>query len=141
MKEYERPIPVPDELTAGFWSAAREHRLVFQRCQHCQTYAHPPVLFCKGCGELDDPFFKFEQISGSGKIVNWTVMHDAMVRGFEPPWVNILVEFPEQRHLFYVAILEDGNVPDLKIGANVEVVFHDINEQMSLPCFRLQKAE
>jgi len=137
MTAYERPIPVPDEITAGFWTAARQHRLVFQRCQHCKSYAHPPVLFCKHCGNLDNPSFEFEQISGKGKIVNWTVMHDAMVSGFKPPWTNVLVEFPEQAQLYFVGILDEAKPADLKIGAAVEVVFHDINEEISLPCFRL----
>lgn len=137
MQEYERPIPVPDDMTKGFWAAARQHCLAFQRCQHCQTYAHPPTLFCKGCSELDSPSFEFEPVSGRGRIVNWTVMHDSMVKGFVAPWVNILVEFPEQPNLFYASILEDGVSSDLRIGAEVEVVFHDINDEISLPCFKL----
>jgi uncharacterized OB-fold protein len=137
MNEYDRPIPVPDELTMEFWAAAREHRLAFQRCKHCQTYAHPPVLFCKGCGELENPSFEFVPVSGRARIVNWTVMHDSMVKGFKPPWVIVLVEFPEQRHLFYVSILEDTDSPKLKIGADVEVIFRDISEEMSLPCCKL----
>lgn len=137
MIEYSRPIPVPDDMTEGFWSAARNHQLAFQRCQHCQTYTHPPVLFCKNCCELDNPEFKFEPVSGLGRIVNWTVMHDAMVKGFVAPWVNVLVEFPEQRHLFYASILEDSISADIKIGARVQVVFNDINDDISLPCFKL----
>jgi uncharacterized OB-fold protein len=137
VEEYARPIPVPDEITIGFWQAARHHRLAFQRCEHCGNFAHPPVQFCRNCAELDDPKFEFVPISGKGSIVNWTVMHDAMVVGFEPPWVNVLVEFPEQKHLFFVAILQDGVVPGLRIGAGVEVIFTDISEDISLPCFRL----
>jgi len=138
MSEYLRPIPVPDENTERFWAAAREHKLSFQQCQHCLHFAHPPVLFCNHCNELDSPSFEFAPVGGIGTIVNWTVMHDAMVVGFDPPWVNVMVEFPEQLNFFYVAILEDGPVPELRIGAEVEVVFTDINDEISLPCFRLR---
>jgi uncharacterized OB-fold protein len=111
--------------------------MAFQRCKYCQTYAHPPVLFCKGCGELENPSFEFVPVSGRARIVNWTVMRDSMVKGFEPPWVIVLVEFPEQRHLFYVSILEGTDLSNLKIGADVEVVFRDISEEISLPCCKL----
>jgi len=137
MKEYERPIPVPDESTKGFWAAAREHRMAFQRCKHCLTYAHPPVLFCKSCGELEHPSFEFAAVAGRAQIVNWTVMHDSMVKGFDPPWVIVLLEFPEQRHLFYVSILEGEDTSRLKIGAAVEMTFRDINAEISLPCCKL----
>ena len=30
-----RPLPAPDELTRPYWEAAREHRLVVQRCAGC----------------------------------------------------------------------------------------------------------
>jgi len=140
-EKYGRPVPVPDEATAEFWAQAREHRLVFQRCQHCGTYAHPPVLFCQSCHNLDEPSFKFEQSNGLGKVVNWTVTHDPMVLGFEPPWVNVLVEMAEQPHLLFAAILEDGPSPQLKIGAPVEVVFRDVTADVSLPYFRLARGQ
>jgi uncharacterized OB-fold protein len=139
MSSYEKPLPVPDETTGEFWAQARKHRLVFQRCQHCGTYAHPPVDFCSACHNLTDPSFRFEEVGTRGRIVNWTVMHDKMVRGFEDddPWVNVLVELDEQERLLFMATLEDGRVPGLVVGAPVEVAFRDVTDTVSLPCFRL----
>jgi hypothetical protein len=66
-------------------------------------------------------------------------MRDVMVKGFEQdqPWVNVLVEMDEQRSLCFVATLEDGLSPDLKLGATVEVVFKDVTPNISLPYFKL----
>ena len=33
-----RPLPEETPLTAPFWQAAREHRLVIQRCTACADY-------------------------------------------------------------------------------------------------------
>lgn len=139
MTNYTKPIPVPDDDTRGFWEAARKHDFAFQRCQHCGTYAHPPVAFCDHCHNVADPSFAFEAVSGRGKVVNWTVMYDAMVSGFENdvPWVHALVSIDEQPSLTFAATIEDGVSDRLRIGAPVEVVFRDVTDSISIPYFRL----
>lgn len=139
MGEYAKPIPVPDEETAPFWAAARRHELVFQRCDHCGNYAHPPVRFCCHCHNLAEPSFDFAPISPRGKVLNWTVMCDAMVQGFadEVPWVHVLVSFDDQPNLNFAATLVDGVCDNLKLGAPVEVIFRDVTNGVTLPLFRL----
>lgn len=136
--EYGRPIPVPDEATAGFWEAARRHELAFQRCQHCGRFAHLPVAFCRGCHNLERPSFAFERVSGRGKVVNWTVIHDHMVAGFagEPPLVHVLVAMDEQDDLMFPATLI-GDADGLRLGAPVVTVFRDVTDGVTLPYFQL----
>src|SRR5207302_5168536 len=45
-----RPVPLPDEITAGFWDSIRSHRLSLQRCATCSRFNHPPILSCRACG-------------------------------------------------------------------------------------------
>lgn len=137
-KEYNRPIPVPDESTAGFWEAVARHEMAFQRCQHCGRFAHLPVAFCKGCHNLDQPSFAFEPVSGRGRVVNWTVIHDHMVAGFagEAPLVHVLVAMEEQDDLLFPATLI-GNTEGLRLGAPVEVVFREVTDGVTLPYFQL----
>ncbi|MEW1863293.1 OB-fold domain-containing protein [Streptomyces sp. NPDC088194] len=139
MTEYAKPVPVPDEDTAPFWEAARRHELAFQRCDHCGTYAHPPVRFCRGCHDVTEPSFGFATITPRGRIVNWTVIHDAMVQGFagDAPWVHALVSFDDQPGLTFAATLIDGVGDGLKLGAAVEVVFKDVSRDVTLPLFKL----
>jgi hypothetical protein len=30
--EYNKPLPTPSAVSRPFWDAAKEHRLLFQRC-------------------------------------------------------------------------------------------------------------
>ena len=137
-QKYDRPVPVPDEMTAGFWEAVRRHELSFQRCQHCGTYAHPPVSFCLGCHNLARPEFSFEKVSGRGTIVNWTVITDQMVSGFigADPIVHVLVRMDEQEDLLFPATLI-GSTVGLVLGAPVETVIRDVAPGVSLPYFQL----
>ena len=137
-QEYDRPIPVPDESTAGFWEAVARHEMAFQRCQHCGRFAHLPVAFCKGCHNLDQPSFAFERVTGRGRIINWTVIHDHMVAGFtgEAPLVHVLVAMQEQDDLLFPATLI-GDTEGLRLGAPVEVVFREVTDGVTLPYFQL----
>jgi uncharacterized OB-fold protein len=136
---YNKPLPEVDESTAEFWRAAKQRILKFQRCQHCGSFAHPPVAFCTSCHTVKDPTFTFESVSGLGRIVSWTVHRSPMVSGFEndPPWTNVIVELDEQTGLYFLATLEDGEVPGLNINARVVVTFHDVTDEVTLPFFRL----
>lgn len=137
-QKYDRPVPVPDEMTAGFWEAVSRHELAFQRCTHCGTYAHPPVSFCMGCHNLDRQAFSFEKVSGRGTIVNWTVITDQMVSGFldSDPIVHVLVRLEEQEDLLFPATLI-GDTSGLALGAPVETVIRDVAPGVSLPYFHL----
>jgi uncharacterized OB-fold protein len=137
-KDYDRPIPVPDEATAPFWEAVAKHEMAFQRCQHCGRFAHLPVAFCRGCHNLDQPSFAFERVSGRGRVVNWTVIHDHMVAGFAgaDPLVHVLVAMEEQDDLLFPATLI-GNTEGLRLNAPVEVVFRDVTDGVTLPYFQL----
>ena len=139
MTDYAKPVPVPDEVTRPFWEAARSHQLHFQRCTHCGTYAHPPTTFCHTCHDVTDPAFEFAPITPRARIVNWTVMYDAMVAGFaeQGPWVHALVAFDDQPDLTFTATLLDGVSDRLELGAPVEVVFDDVTDDVTLPMLRL----
>jgi len=100
----EKPVPVADELSQPIWDAAREHRLVVQRCAECGYYNHPPRPACDRCSAER---LEFAPVSGRGTIFTFTVMHQPSVAGFEDevPYVNIVVELEEQPMLFMVANL------------------------------------
>jgi hypothetical protein len=45
-----KPVPVPDDLSAGYWAAAARGVLALPRCRACRRYAFPPRNVCP---ELD----------------------------------------------------------------------------------------
>ncbi len=135
---YAKPIPVPDERSAPFWSAARRHRLAIQRCQSCRAYAHPPEIVCPRCQHVE---FAFEEVSGRGRVKAWTIMRQPFAPGFgeEVPFVNAIVELEEQPWLNIMATLVDGADARIAYDDPVQVVFEDVTPEVTLPKFRLAR--
>jgi uncharacterized OB-fold protein len=132
----QKPVPVADELSRPFWEAAREHRLVVQRCGECGYHNHPPRSFCDACLSQQ---LAFVRVSGSGTIFTFTVMHQRDVAGFEQeaPFVSIVVELAEQPQLLMVANIATAEREKVRIGAPVEAWFEDRGNGVVIPQFRL----
>jgi hypothetical protein len=130
---FEKAVPAADELSRPFWDAARERRLVIQRCGLCGYYNHPPRRFCDACLAQD---LRFEPISGRGTIYTFTVMHQRDVED-DAPFVNIVVELAEQPQLLMVPNLPIADRDKVRIGAAVEVDFEDRGDGVVVPQFRL----
>ena len=130
-----RPLPVADDLSQPFWEAAKQHRLVVQRCRECGYFNHPPRPACDACQSQQ---LQFEPVSGQGTIYSFTVMHQPNVAGFEDqiPYINILVELEEQPLLFMVSNLPASDLDKIKIGGQVEVYFEEVDPDTTLPQFR-----
>jgi uncharacterized OB-fold protein len=132
----KKPVPVADELTTPFWQAAKERRLLIQRCGACGYYNHPPRPFCDACSAQD---LRFEPVSGRGTVYTFTVMHQRDVAGFqdEAPFINLVVELAEQPKLLMVSNLPLAQRPRVTIGAPVEVDFEDRGDGLVVPQFRI----
>jgi uncharacterized protein len=132
----KKPAPVPDEFSRPFWGAAKERRLVIQRCDACGYYNHPPRRFCDACLGQD---LRFEPVSGRGAVYTFTVMHQRDVVGFEDdgPFINIVVELIEQPRLLMVSNLPITDRAKVTIGADVEVDFEDRGDGIIVPQFRI----
>lgn len=130
-----RPLPVADDLSQPFWEAAKQQRLVVQRCRECGYFNHPPRPACDACQSQQ---LQFEPVSGRGTIYSFTVMHQPNIAGFEDqiPYINILVELEEQPLLFMVSNLPASDLDKIKIGGQVEVYFEEVDPDTTLPQFR-----
>jgi uncharacterized OB-fold protein len=131
-----KPIPGPDDLTLPFWEAAKERRLVVQRCRTCNYYNHPPRTVCDACLSQQ---LQFEPVSGRGRIQTFTVMHQRDVPGFESeaPFINIVVELDEQPMLLMVSNLPIAERERVRIGSPVAVEFEDRGNGVILPQFKV----
>ncbi len=133
-----RPVPVPDESSAPFWSAAAEHVLTVARCGRCGQLTMPPDVVCPHC-RSSDPGFEFTPVSGRGIVRSWTVVRQALLPGFEDdlPFVLVDVELVEQKDLRLIGRLLDGVGVDLHFGDAVAVAFEDLAPGVALPAFEL----
>lgn len=127
-----KPAVQPTALTAPYWAAAAEGRLVIQRCGACRRWVHFPKPRCPHCGGAD---LAFEPVSGRGTIETFTVIHRSFVPGFEGPYVAAWVALPEQDGLRTFANITGCPPDEVRIGMPVEVWFEPRGEQQ-LPNFR-----
>jgi hypothetical protein len=135
-----RPLPVPDESSAPFWSAAAEHILTVARCGQCGQFTMPPDVACPHC-HTSDPRFEFTPVSGRGTVRSWTVVRQAFLPGFgdDLPFVLVDVELVEQPELRLIGRLLDGVGADLHIGDAVVVGFEDLAPDVAVPAFELAR--
>jgi uncharacterized protein len=134
-----KPVPVADDLTRPFWEAARERRLLVQKCGACGYYNHPPRSVCDACLSQQ---LAFAPVSGRGTIYTFTVMHQKDVAGFgeEAPFINVVVELDEQPRLLMVCNIAASERGKIRIGAAVRVDFEDRGDGVLIPQFNLAEA-
>lgn len=137
----QRPVPVPDELSAPYWSAAAGHELVIARCSRCSQLAHPPDIVCPVCHH-PDPSYSFESVSGGGTIRSWIVVRQSFLPGFEDllPLVLLDVALDGEADIRLIGRLLDGADTPLTIGSRVQVAFEEIGPGSSVPAFELEHA-
>ena len=130
-----RPIPLPDAWTQPYWDAAREHRLVIQRCRGCEAYQHPPLRQCDACGaaELD-----WTPISGRGEVYSYIIDRRLLIPSFDEAYVVAQINpiEAEDDSVRITANIVECELDAVEIGMPVEVVFEDLDERTSLPQFR-----
>jgi len=135
--EYVEGIPVMRPLVdydnQGFWDGVKRHELVFQRCGDCGTFVHPPRPMCPNCQSLNK---QWALSSGKGHIYSWSTVAypKAAYPGIKVPYAVVLVEMEEGVRV--VSNIVDVEPEDIFIGMPVEVVFDDIDEELTLYKFK-----
>lgn len=128
-----RPLPEVTPLTKPFWSAAREHRLVIQRCDDCAAYRFPPEVACVYCASSRATW---TPLSGRATLWSWTVTHPPLLPYFaqRAPWPVAIVQLDEGPRM--VTNLVDVPVEAYEIGIALSVDFEDIDSEITLVVFR-----
>jgi uncharacterized OB-fold protein len=123
---------------APFWAAAREGRLVLQRCGKCGRFHFPAVETCSGC--LTSDSLTWVDASGAGEVFSCVVMHQLYHPAFaaEVPYAVVDVKLAEGPRM--ISRVVDCTPGDLRIGMVVEVAFEPASEEFHLPVFRRRNA-
>ena len=133
MATASKPRPTPRGEEAAYFDAAREHRLLFQRCQSCKATANYVRAICPTCGSTD---VGLEDSAGRGTVHSFTTQLLPSAPGFadDVPYTLVLVELDEGFRA--LADLVDADPGEVWVGTRVEVLFDDVDEELTLPRFR-----
>jgi uncharacterized protein len=133
-----KPLPVPDPLSSGYWSAAARAEFALPRCGVCHRYAMPPAAVCPECGSTD-PGFAAEPAATGGTVRSWTVVRDAFLPGFasDVPYLLVDVELDAQPDLRMIGRLVDGAEASVGAGDRVTITFDRLAADVMVPAFAL----
>jgi uncharacterized protein len=125
-------VPGMTELTAPYWDAAREGRLVVQECGSCHQIWHPPLPRCPHCHSAD---LGWRAASGGGTVYTYTVVRHPTHYAFADkiPYVLAMVELAEGPRL--VTALTGVEPGEVRVGLPVHAVFREVADEISLPYF------
>lgn len=133
MANHDPLVPDVGEEDAPFWEWTRKHELRMQECQACGHGWWPPSSVCPECWSEDIDWIR---LSGDGTVNSWVVFHQRYYAQFEDeiPYNVAEIELEENRR--YLANIVECENDEIYRGMEVEVVFDDITDEITLPRFR-----
>jgi uncharacterized protein len=122
-----------DSDSRPYWEGLMQGELRIQRCDACKKAVFYPRSICPHC--FADRL-SWIVASGKGTIYSYSVVHQA----FGPfandvPFVVMIVELEEGARM--MSRLLDAPHEQVRIGAEVRVTFEKVEEDLTLPYFRL----
>ncbi len=124
-------VPQPDEVTAPWWEATKEHRLLVQSCGACGATQHPPRALCTGCGATEH--LAWRSAAGTGVVDSFTVVHRAPRPDLSVPYVIARVRLDED--VVLLTRLEGRDPQDWRVDDRVRVDWVDLADGRALPVF------
>ena len=136
MADALRPAPILTDDNAAFWEAAREHRLVAQRCASCRRLRHPPRPMCPHCRSLDA---ELVELSGQGTVYSFSIIHYPPTPFFDYPVLAVLVDLDEGIRLVSNLVgVDPASIEGTSlVGARVAVGWVSADGDAELPVFHL----
>jgi uncharacterized OB-fold protein len=125
------PLPRPTAISAPFWEAARQGRLLLQYCPRCQRYIFYPRPYCIHClGELE-----WREASGRGRVYSFTIVRRPATPAFadKVPYVYAIVELEEGVRM--TANIVGCRPEEVRVDMPVRAVFEPAGDDVSLVHF------
>jgi uncharacterized OB-fold protein len=120
------PIPFTIEQFDKFLS---QKRIMAGKCKKCGKIHLPPRLLCDKC--FNDQF-TWQEISGKGRLITYTVIHIAPVQfQSQAPYAVGIIQLEEGLKL--PGIIDGIPHEQLKIGMELKIVFAQCETDQSWP--------
>ena len=131
MSEYKKPLPEFRPETKPYWEATKKHELKLPKSKTNNKFFFYP----RAVSPYDDMSQDIEwaDASGRGKVWTYSIHNMGPTKAYkgDPPYVVALVELDVGVKM--MTNIVDCDPQDVKIGMEVEVVFDDITEDVTLP--------
>jgi len=130
----EMPRPQIEPLTEPFWAAAREGRLVIQRCTDCGAFRHLPHAMCGSC---QSPAHEWVASAGRGTVYTYTVITHPVHPATKAvlPYNVAIVQLDDCGGVLVPGNVVDCPPEDVHVGMAVEVVFERVDDEIAMPRF------
>lgn len=136
-KSYDKPLPEFRPETKPYWEGTKNHELLIPRSKESGEFFFYPRALSPG----EDMSENLEWVKASGKAKVWTyaIHHMGPTKAYkgDPPYVVALVELDEGVKM--MTNIVDCDPHDVKVGMEVEVVFDDVTDEVTLPKFKPAK--
>ena len=134
--QIRKPLPEITPVNEPFWEGAKDGKLVMQKCRDCGSWIFCPRPICVEC---NSDRLEWVQVSGRGKVFSFTIIREVVgqaLRGFAPdiPYVTAWIDLDEGPR--FCSNIIGCPIEEVKIGMNVQAVFEDTGEGITLPKFR-----
>jgi len=129
-----KPLPELTDLTRPFWTAAKQGRLVMQKCSRCGTLDFLPKPWCIECGHLGQEWI---EVKPQGTVYSHSTAYAVMMN--YPAWksdlpvVMCIIELDDGPRMY--GQLTDCPPEKVRIGMRVTAYFEEIGEA-AVPKFR-----
>lgn len=135
---YSKPVPMPQPESDHYWDQAKNGKLVFQKCNDCDSVQFYPRVLCTACSSRS---LDWIESSGRGTLFTFSIVHVAPHPGFREdlPFITAIVELEEGVKMPSQVIGIEPDPELLHIGMQLEVAFEEITDSISLPKFRPAK--
>ena len=133
MSAYKKPLPEIQPFTEPFWEATKQRKLLVQTCKSCGARIFFPRRQCPECWSTD---LDWMEASGKATIFAFSVTYEGVEEMFvdDLPIILAWVDLPEGIRMQTNII--DCDPDSVEIGQEVEVVFKDVTDEITLPYFR-----
>jgi uncharacterized OB-fold protein len=129
------PPPVPQPESDFYWQKCKEHELWLRHCNACDTSYFYPRDICPECFSRNTEWI---HCSGRGTLHTFCIAHRGPTPAFRDrsPYVCAIVELEEGARMPTSLVDVKPDPASINVGMALEVVFDDLNENISLPKFR-----
>ncbi len=130
------PLPIVTEENRPFWEGCKQGKLLLQYCDACRHYQFYPRLYCMHCGAAS---VSWVEASGRGTIYSFTVIRQNKSAEFRErvPYNVAIIQLEEGPRMMSEVV--EAAPEDLRVDAQVTVVFDPLSDEISLPRFRLRE--